>query len=224
MVSGEIRNPERNIPLALIAGVVLVALLYMGTNAAVQYAMPATAMAKSTVPASDATQLAIGHRGALLVSIGMVLSMLVGLNGTVMSGGRIPYAVARDGYFFKKLAEVHPRFHTPAPAIVVQAIMACVLLLIGGAFKDLFSLAIFAEWLFYMLAASTIFIFRWREPERPRPYRTWGYPVVPALFIVAAAILLYYTFADNLVNSAIGLGVILLGVPVYYHFATRREM
>ena len=224
MVSGEIRNPERNIPLALIAGVVLVAFLYMGTNAAVQYAMPATAMAKSAVPASDATQLAIGHRGALLVSIGMVLSMLVGLNGTVMSGGRIPFAVARDGYFFKKLAEVHPHFHTPAPAIVVQAIMACVLLLIGGAFKDLFSLAIFAEWLFYMLAASTIFIFRWREPDRPRPYRTWGYPVVPALFIVAAAVLLFYTFTDNLVNSAIGLGVILLGVPVYYHFAARREM
>jgi APA family basic amino acid/polyamine antiporter len=222
MVSGEIRNPERNIPLALIVGVALVAALYMGTNAAVQYAMPATAMANSAVPASDATQIAIGHRGALLVSVGMVLSMLVGLNGTVMSGGRIPFAVARDGYFFKKLAEVHPRFHTPAPAIVVQAIMASVLLLIGGAFKDLFSLAIFAEWLFYMLAASTIFIFRWREPDRPRPYRTWGYPVVPALFIVAAAILLYYTFTDNLRNSSIGLGVILLGVPIYYYFATRK--
>jgi APA family basic amino acid/polyamine antiporter len=222
MVSGEIRNPERNIPLALIVGVALVAALYMGTNAAVQYAIPATAMANSAVPASDATQIAIGQRGALLVSVGMVLSMLVGLNGTVMSGGRIPFAVARDGYFFKKLAEVHPRFHTPAPAIVVQAVMASVLLLIGGAFKDLFSLAIFAEWLFYMLAASTIFIFRWREPDRPRPYRTWGYPVVPALFIVAAAILLYYTFTDNLRNSSIGLGVILLGVPIYYYFATGK--
>ncbi|HEV3038426.1 MAG TPA: amino acid permease [Candidatus Angelobacter sp.] len=222
MVSGEVRNPERNIPLALIVGVMLVAVLYMGTNAAVQYAMPATAMAKSEVPASDATQLAIGYRGALLVSIGMILSMLVGLNGTVMSGGRIPFAVARDGYFFKALAQVHPRFHTPAPAIVVQAIMAIILLLIVGAFKDLFSLTIFAEWLFYMLAASTIFIFRKREPDKPRPYRTWGYPVVPALFIVAAAILLYYTFTSKLVNSSIGLGVILLGVPVYFYFARRK--
>ncbi len=222
MVSGEIRNPERNIPLALIVGVALVGLLYMGTNAAVQYAMPATAMANSSVPASDATQIAIGMRGALLVSAGMVLSMLVGLNGTVMSGGRIPFAVARDGYFFKKLAEVHPRFHTPGPALVVQAIMACVLLLIGGAFKDLFSLAIFAEWLFYMLAASTIFIFRSREPDKPRPYRTWGYPVVPALFIAAASVLLCYTFADNKGNSSIGLGIILLGVPVYFYFAKRK--
>jgi APA family basic amino acid/polyamine antiporter len=223
MVSGEIRNPERNIPLALIAGVALVAVLYMGTNAAVQYAMPASAMAASAVSASDATQMAIGHWGALLVSAGMVLSMLVGLNGTVMSGGRIPFAVARDGYFFKALAEVHPRFHTPGPAIVVQAIMAIVLLLIGGAFKDLFSLAIFAEWLFYMLAASTIFIFRWREPDRPRPYRTWGYPVVPALFILAATVLLYYTFTDNLWNSSIGVAVILLGVPVFFHFVRQSK-
>src|SRR5205807_5849543 len=139
----------------------------------------------------------IGHWGALLVSAGMALSMLVGLNGTVMSGGRVPFAVARDGYFFKALAEVHPRFHTPGRALVVQAVMAILLLLIGGAFKDLFSLAIFAEWVFYMLAASTIFVFRWREPDRPRPYRAWGYPVVPALFILAAAVVLYYTFMAN---------------------------
>jgi APA family basic amino acid/polyamine antiporter len=101
--------------------------------------------------------------------------------------------------------------------------MACVLLLIGGAFKDLFSLAIFAEWLFYMLAASTIFIFRSREPDRPRPYRTWGYPVVPALFIAAASVLLCYTFADNPRNSSIGLGIIVLGVLVYFYFAGRRR-
>jgi basic amino acid/polyamine antiporter, APA family len=200
-----------------------VAILYMGTNAAVQYAIPASAMANSKVPASDATQMAIGHWGALLISAGMALSMLVGLNGTVMSGGRVPFAVARDGYFFKALAEVHPRFHTPALAIVVQAIMAIVLLLIGGAFKDLFSLAIFAEWLFYMVAASTIFVFRWREPNRPRPYRTWGYPVIPALFILAAGVLLYYTFTDNIRNSLIGLVVILLGVPVYLEFSSRRK-
>jgi len=139
-----------------------------------------------------------------------------------MSGGRVPFAVARDGYFFKALAEVHPRFHTPALALVVQAVMAVVLLLVGGAFKDLFSLAIFAEWLFYMIAASTIFVFRKKEPDTPRPYRTWGYPVVPALFIVAAAVLLYYTFAENLRNSIAGTLVILAGVPVYLWFAKRR--
>src|SRR5262249_15577674 len=149
MVSGEIRNPGSSIPTALIAGVAIVAVLYMGVNAAVQYVMPASAVAGSPVPASAATQIAIWRWGALLVSAGMALSMLVTLNGTIMSGGRIPFAVARDGYFFKALAEVHPRFHTPSAAIVVQAIMATILLLGGGAFKDFFSLAIFAEWLFY---------------------------------------------------------------------------
>ncbi|HSM87505.1 MAG TPA: amino acid permease, partial [Candidatus Limnocylindrales bacterium] len=201
MVGGEIRDPGRSIPIALIAGVALVAVLYIGTNGAVQYVMPAAAVAAAPVPGSAATQIAIGHAGALLVSAGMALSMLVTLNGTIMSGGRIPFAVARDGYFFKALAEVHPRFHTPSLAIVVQAIMAILLLLVGGAFKDLFSLAIFAEWLFYMIAASTIFVFRVREPDVPRPYRAWGYPVMPALFIAAAAVLLYYTFTDNLRNS-----------------------
>jgi APA family basic amino acid/polyamine antiporter len=223
MVSGEIRNPERTIPIALIVGVAIVAVLYIGMNAAVQYVMPASAVAAASVPASAATQIALGPWSAALVSIGMALSTLVTLNGTIMSGGRVPYAVARDGYFFKTLAEVHPRFRTPSLAIVVQAIMAIGLLIVGGAFKDLFSLAIFAEWLFYMIAASTIFVFRQREPDRPRPYRTWGYPVVPALFIVAAAVLLYYTFTENLHNSFIGSAVILAGIPVYFYFARKND-
>jgi APA family basic amino acid/polyamine antiporter len=223
MVSGEIRDPGRSIPIALIGGVAIVAVLYMGINAAVQYVMPASAIAGSKVPASLATQIAVGSWGAALVSIGMALSMLVTLNGTIMSGGRVPFAVARDGYFFKALAEVHPRFHTPSLAIVVQAAMAIVLLLIGGAFKNLLFLAIFAEWLFYMVATSTIFVFRRREPNTPRPYRTWGYPVVPAVFIVAATVLLYFTFADEPKNSTIGTLVILAGVPVYMYFASKRR-
>jgi APA family basic amino acid/polyamine antiporter len=223
MVGGEIRNPERSIPISLIAGVGLVAALYMGVNAAVQYVMPASAVAASPVPASAAAQIGIGHWGAMLVSVGMAISMLVTLNGTIMSGSRIPFAVARDGYFFKSLADVHPRFHTPSAAIVVQAVMAVILLLGGGAFKDFFSLAIFAEWLFYMIAASTIFVFRVREPNANRPYRSWGYPVVPALFILASAVLLYYTFTENLRNSFIGVLVILAGIPVYAYFAKQRK-
>jgi APA family basic amino acid/polyamine antiporter len=222
MVSGEISNPERSIPVALIAGVALVAVLYMGMNAAIQYVMPAASIAQSDVPASAATQIAIGRWGAALVSAGMALSMLVTLNGTIMSGGRVPFAVARDGYFFRALAEVHPRFHTPSLALIIQAVAAIILLLVGGAFKELFSLAIFAEWLFYMVAASTIFIFRRREPDVPRPYRTWGYPVVPALFILAATVLLYYTFKENLRNSIAGALVILAGIPVFYYFARSK--
>ncbi len=222
MVSGEIRNPERSIPIALIAGVGIVAVLYMLTNAAVQYVLPAASIAASPRPASDATAVAVGLWGAAVVSAGMALSMLVTLNGTIMSGARVPFAMARDGYFFRAMAEVHPRFHTPSVALIVQLLLSVFLLLFAGSFKQLFSLAIFAEWLFYMIAASTVFVLRWKEPNAPRPYRTWGYPLVPALFVLVAAVLLYYTFTENLRNSAWGCAVILAGIPVFACFARKR--
>jgi APA family basic amino acid/polyamine antiporter len=223
MVAGEVRQPERNIPIALILGVATVGALYMLVNAAVQYVLPAAAIAASPRPASDAIGLVLGTFGASIVSAGMAISMLVTLNGTTMSGARVPFAVARDRYFFSALAEVHPRFHTPSMAIIVQAVLAIILLLLGGNFRQLFSLAIFAEWLFYMIAGSTIFVFRIRDPEAVRPYRVWGYPVVPVLFVIASALLLYYTFTDNLRNSALASLVILAGVPVFYAFARRRQ-
>jgi basic amino acid/polyamine antiporter, APA family len=222
MVSEEIEKPERSIPIALIAGVGVVAVLYMGLNAGIQRALPATAIAQSAVPAAAASEAALGRLGVTLVSIGMMISMLATLNGTVMSGGRVPFAVARDGYLFKALGEVHPKFHTPALALVIQGVVAVVLIVVGGAFKELFSLAIFAEWLFYMIAASTIFVFRMREPDVPRPYRTAGYPFVPAIFIGTAAVLLCYTFLSNLKNSIGGVVVILMGIPVYLWFARKR--
>jgi APA family basic amino acid/polyamine antiporter len=223
MVSGEVEQPERTIPVALIAGVGLVAVLYIGMNAGIQRALPATAIAASSVPAAAASQAALGRIGISLVSIGMIISMLATLNGTIMSGGRIPFAVARDGYLFKALGEAHPRFHTPSLALVIQGAVAIVLILVGGAFRELFSLTIFSEWLFYMVAASTIFIFRKREPDVHRPYRTAGYPVVPLVFIATAAVLLCYTFASNLRDSIGGVVVILLGIPVYLWFSRQRR-
>ncbi len=222
MVAGEIRDPQRNIPLSLIWGVATVGALYILVNAAVQYVLPAAAIASSERPASDAVALVLGHAGAGLVSAGMAVSMLVTLNGTIMSGARVPFAMARDEYFFKAIAEVHPRFHTPSMAIIVQCGLAIALLLLGGSFRQFFSLAIFAEWMFYMIAGSTVFVFRRRQPLAERPYRVWGYPVVPALFVLASAALLYYTFTDNLKSSAGGCLVILAGVPVFYYFARRR--
>lgn len=223
MVSEEIERPEKSIPIALIAGVGLVAVLYMGMNAGIQRALPAEAIAHAAVPAAAASEASLGRLAITLVSIGMVISMFATLNGTVMSGGRVPFAVARDGYLWKALGEVHPKFHTPALALVIQAAVAIVLVVVGGAFRELFSLAIFAEWLFYVVAASTIFVFRKREPEVNRPYRAAGYPLVPALFIVTAAVLLCYTFASNLRNSIAGVVVILLGIPVYLWFAAKKR-
>jgi APA family basic amino acid/polyamine antiporter len=222
MVAGEIKNPQRNVPLSLIWGVATVGALYILVNAAVQYVLPAAAVAVSERPASDAVALVLGRAGAGLVSAGMAVSMLVTLNGSIMSGARVPFAMARDGYFFNAIAEVHPRFRTPSVALIVQCGLAIVLLLLGGSFRQFFSLAIFAEWLFYMITGSTVFVFRRRDPQAERPYRVWGYPVVPALFIVVSAALLYYTFTDNLKSSVSGCLVILAGVPVFYLFARHR--
>ena len=223
MVSEEVSHPERSIPIALIAGVAIIGALYMLLNASVQYVMPAAAMASSPRPASDAMLMSVGPWGAAIVSAGMAFSMLVTLNGTIMSGARVPFAMSRDGYFFKAMAEVHPRFHTPSVSIIVQAALAILLLLFAGTFRQLFSLAIFAEWLFYMFATTTIFVFRKRNPDANRPYRAWGYPVVPAIFVLASAVLLYYTFTDNLRNSAWGTFVILAGIPIYLYFARKKD-
>jgi len=223
MVAEEVRRPERNIPIALIAGVAIVGALYILVNAAVQYVLPVDTIAISQRPASDAIAVVLGPLGASIVSAGMALSMFVTLNGTIMSGARVPFAVARDGYFFRALADVHPRFHTPSGAIVVQCVLAILLLLGGGNFRQFFSLAIFAEWLFYMISGSTVFVFRKRDPNARRPYHVWGYPVVPALFVAASAVLLYYTFTDNLRNSSLGLLVIAAGIPVFYYFSRKRK-
>jgi len=222
MVAGEIRNPQRNVPLSLIWGVATVGALYILVNAAAQYVLPAAAVAASERPASDAVALVLGHVGASLVSAGMALSMLVTLNGTIMSGARVPFAMARDGYFFQSIAEVHPRFRTPSVAIVVQCALAIVLLLLGGSFRQFFTLTIFAEWMFYMIAGSTVFVFRCREPLADRPYRVWGYPVVPAVFVLASAEVLRRTFTNNLKSSAAGCVAILAGIPVFYFFARRK--
>lgn len=221
-VSAEIRDPQRSLPRALIAGVATVAGLYILVNAAVQYVIPADMIARSSSPALDAIRWA-GHGILTVVLIAMALAMLATLNGSTMTGARVPFAVARDGYFFSGLAKVHERFRTPSTAIVLQAVLAIALLLFAGSFQQLFSLTLFAEWLFYLLVTTTVFIFRRREPDAPRPYRVWGYPAVPVVFIASSAVLLYYTFAANLRNSLLGCLVILAGIPVYLVFRGKRQ-
>lgn len=223
MVAGEVRDPQRNVPLALIWGVATVGLLYILVNAAVQYVLPASAVAAYERPAVEAVKLVLGPIGAGLASAAMAAIMLVTLNGTIMSGARVPFAMARDGYFFPSIATVHPRFRTPSTAIIVQCVLAILLLLTGGNFPQFFSLTIFAEWLFYMIAGSTIFVFRYRDPGADRPYRVWGYPLIPAFFILASALLLIFTFRNTWPNSGYGIVAILAGIPVFYWFARRRK-
>jgi APA family basic amino acid/polyamine antiporter len=221
-MAGEVKRPQRSMPVALVGGVVIVGALYMLTNAAIQFVLPAASIAIADRPAADAMRLVAGHWGATLVSIGMAVSIGATFVGSSLSGARVPFAAARDGLFFNQLAHVSPRFHTPSSALILQAVLSSLLLLAIGRFQALFSLAIFAEWLFYALTASTIFIFRRRNPEAARPYSIWGYPLLPSLFILAAVILLVFSFADQPRNSLVGTGIILLGIPLHYLLKSRR--
>jgi APA family basic amino acid/polyamine antiporter len=225
MVAEEVRDPERNIPLALMGGLIVIGALYMVVNAAVQYALPPAIVAASSSPMSDAVRASfLGAAAAVVVSAAMVVSLTATLNGVAMSGARMTFALSRDGNFFQALSRVHPRFHTPHIAIVMQAVLSVFFLLLGGNFRQLFTLALFAEWLSYVAASSTLFVFHGKGFILNRPSRIWGYPLAPALFIVASAALLYYTFVSNLRYSALGSLAILAGVPVYFAFALRRKV
>ena len=222
-MAGEIQRPQRSLPLALVGGVAIVGGLYMLTNAAIQYVMPAAVIAVADRPAADALRAIVGPWGAGLVSLGMAVSICATFVGSSLSGARVPFAAAHDGLFFKQLAHVHPRFQTPSTALILQAVLSSLLLLAIGRFQALFSLAIFAEWFFYALTASTVFVFRRREPDAVRPYSAWGYPVLPLLFIASAIVLLVFSFADQPRNSTIGAFIILLGIPFHYLFQRGRK-
>ena len=216
MVAGEVRHPERSLPIALIGGLFLVGALFMATNAAIQYILPAAQIAASDRPAVAALTLVAGPGGAGFVAAAMALSIFVTLNGTIMSGARVPFAAARDRLFFRQFAHVHPRFQSPSTSLVVQGLLATILLLFLSQFQQHFELAVFAEWLFYLLTATTIFLYRRRQPHAPRPYRVWGYPLLPAVFVVCAAVVLFWSYAGNLRGSLIGSALILLGLPMLW--------
>jgi APA family basic amino acid/polyamine antiporter len=217
-MAGEVQKPQRSLPIALIGGVTIVGALYMLTNAAIQYILPSAAIAATDRPATDALQLVAGNLGAGLVAIGMAVSIGAAFVGSSLSGARVPFAAARDHLFPSVLGEIHPRFKTPWISLLLQAVLSTLLLLAIGRFQALFSLAIFSEWLFYALTAATVFVFRIREPNANRPYSVTGYPVVPALFILAALVLLVFSFMNQPRESIAGALVILCGVPLHYLF------
>ena len=225
MVAEEVRDPQRNIPLALIGGLVVIAGLYMLVNAAVQFALPAASVAMSPSPMSDAVRASVlGPVAAIVVSAAMIISLTATLNGVALSGSRMTFALARDGNFFSFLSRVHPRFHTPHAAIVLQGVLTLAFLFIGGNFRQLFTLALFAEWLSYVTASAALFVFMFRIPKVFNSVPLWKFPLSPGVFIVASAALLYYTFSSNLRYSELGSLVILAGVPVYYVFASSRRV
>jgi basic amino acid/polyamine antiporter, APA family len=225
MIAEEVRSPARNIPLAMLGGFGVIAALYLVVNLAVQYALPALAIGQSASPMSDAvTHSVLGPSAALIGSAAIVVSLLTSLNGVAMSGARMAFAVSRDGNFFLSLAKVHRRFHTPHTATIFQAALSIVCLSVGGSFRQLFTLALFSEWLSYVAASVALFVFRSRGNTGETAPNYWQFPLAPALFIVASAGLLYYTFSSNLRYSMVGSLVISAGIPMYYAFVLRRRV
>ncbi|MGO4213173.1 APC family permease [Terriglobus sp. 2YAB30_2] len=214
--AGEIKNPSRSLPIALIAGVSVVGVLYMLTNAAIQFVLPAMAIAHADRPAVAAILTSAPPIAATIFSAVLAVGYGSTFIGSSLTGARIPFAAARDGLFFRWLAWVHPRFKTPAAALILQAVLCSILLLLINTFQGLFSLAIFSEWLFYAAVTASVFVFRKREPDAPRPYSVTGYPVVPAIFVLCAIVLLVFSIVDQPRNSGIGAVIIACGVPLYY--------
>ena len=228
-LAGEIRQPRRALPLALVGGVAIVCLLYMLTNAAIALVLPAATIATTDRPAADALRLVTGPSASAIVSFGMAISIASTFVGSSLSGARVPFAAARDGLFLRPFAHVSPRFRTPSTALVSQAVLASLLLLALGRFQALFSLAIFAEWLFYALTASTVFIFRRREKLSPEssavdPFRTPLFPFTPLVFIASATALLLFSFHQEPMSSLAGAVVIALGMPVHLLLSARRRL
>lgn len=225
MVAEEVRDPERNLPIALIGGLLGIAALYILVNTAVQFALSPRQIAISSSPMSDAVAHSFLHgAGPVAVAAATVVALTATLNGVAMSGSRMTFALSRDGIFFRFLSSIHPSFHTPHLAIVLQCFLSIVFLLIGGNFRQLFTLAIFAEWLSYTAASVALLVFRARGLVPPRQGGMWKTILAPAAFVVASAALLYYTFISNLRYSLLGSLLIAAGIPVYYAFALRRRV
>lgn len=224
LVAGEVKNPQRNIPLALIGGMLTVGALYVFVNLAYFYVLTPTEVANVSTASSVATEVAGRFLGPLAVSL-IAAALLGSTFGTlhvgVLTGARVPYAMARDRLFFQNLARLSQRTHVPIGALLMQAVWACALAL-SGSFDALSNYSIFALWIFYALTTATVFVFRQRMPEMERPYRTWGYPVVPALFLLVAGWLLVTTLLTAPLQSVTGLVLIALGLPVYYYWHRER--
>lgn len=224
MVAGEIEKPERNVPRALIYGMLLVILVYLIANVAYFYALPfseilmsnSTAYRDALPVAAKAAQTFFSY-GPQLVSIAFIVSVIGALNGIVLMNARVPFAMARDGLFFNRLGELNPRSRVPVAAIWVQAFWACVLAL-SGTFDQITTSVIFALWIFFALAGASLFVLRRKLPVAPRRYRTPGYPVVPLSFVLVAVWLVINSVKAYPIESAAGMALIALGLPFYLYF------
>lgn len=230
MAAGEVRDPGRNIPKALVLGMVVVMLLYCVLNLCYFYALPIEAVRTSNstqyreaLPvASKAAETFLGDFGGRFVSIVFIISACGALNGSILSNARVPFAMARDGLFFKPLAKVSTETRVPVACLLAQGAWASVLAL-SGTFDQLTDCLLFASWIFYGLVTSSIFVLRRKMPDAPRPYRTWGYPIIPIVFVLVAIWLVINTLMTKRVESVAGLVLMASGLPLYAFFKWRSR-
>ncbi|MFA5812278.1 MAG: APC family permease, partial [bacterium] len=219
----EVRNPQRNLPIALILGTTIVTVIYVLATLAYFYLFPvqdAAAVADNRIAAA-AAQAIIGPAGLYFISAAILISTFGCNNGLILGGARVYYGMARDRLFFKGAAEIHPRYHVPAKALLYQGIWASILTL-TGTYSDLLTYVAFGSILFTALAVIGLIILRRKRPELVRPYRVTGYPFVPILYIAIALAFLVYIVQGDPANSGKGLVLILLGIPVYFIWRSKR--
>ena len=216
-VAGEVKNPERNIPLSLIFCMVIVVSVYIAMNTVLVYVLGFDQMIGSELVMADAASKFIGGKGAAIVTIIILISLIGANNGFILTSARINYAMARDNRFFKQAAFIHPKFQSPANALIIQCIWACILTF-SGTFNQLITYIIFASWIFYGMSAGAVIILRKKKPDMERPYQIPFYPWIPIIFILFAIFLTVNTILEAPRDAAIGAGLILAGLPLYYYW------
>lgn len=220
--AGEVKNPRRNLTGGLLLGTFVIIVLYLTVNLAYLSILPLGELTASSQVASDAMERAIGPIGGTLVALAILISIGGAMNSNVLTGPRVFYAMAEDRLFFRTVGYIHPSFHVPTVAIVITGLVAGVLTMVGS-FERLFSYVIFVAWIFYALCAAAVIHLRWKRPDAERPYRVWGYPFVPLLFVVAASAIVINTVVNDFWNSFWGLLVVVLGLPAYFYWSRKRS-
>jgi APA family basic amino acid/polyamine antiporter len=221
MVASEIRRPQRSLPLALIGGTLAVIVIYLAANAAYFHVLSAQQVGASKRVAADMMQQVVGGWGANAVSIAAMISIFAALNGSILTGARVPYAMARDRRFFPSVARVNAAYHTPGVSILVLSAWSAMLVL-SGRYEQLFTYVIFASWILYGMTTAAVIVLRYKRPDLHRPYKTLAYPVLPVLFVFVALLLVLSTLFDSPRESLLGLALIFLGLPFYFYWKKRR--
>jgi APA family basic amino acid/polyamine antiporter len=219
--AGEVKHPEKNLPLGILIGLAVVIIIYILANLAYLYVLPTSAIAGSKRVAADAMLAAVGPAGATIISIIILFSILGAANQNILCSPRVYFAMAKDKLFFEGIAKVHPRYLSPHISIIAISLWSIVLSL-SGTFEQLFTYVIFGEWIFFGLTVAAVFVLRKKRPELPRPYKTWGYPVTPAIFVLAAFLISINSLIKTFWNSMAGLGIILLGIPAYFYWRRKQ--